>query len=151
MDEPGRHESGAHEPGADESAESHDHGSLGEEAARLAEAVQDWLRTSTAGGGLGGAFAGASRASAARDVWAAATQPSSDGAECNVCPVCALLRLVRHARPEVFEHLSDAAASFTAALRDLAGEAGRRAEGTGSGGRRADGGGRSGVEHIDLG
>ncbi|MDQ1603809.1 MAG: hypothetical protein QOE01_1654 [Actinomycetota bacterium] len=149
--EPGPSESGSYKSGTDESGDAHDHGSLGEEAARLAEAVQEWLRASTAGGGLGGAFAGASRASAARDVWAAATQPSTDGAECSVCPVCALLRLVRHARPEVFEHLSDAAASFTAALRDLAGEAGWRAEAGGSGGRRADGGGRSGVEHIDLG
>jgi len=87
------------------SEDLHDHGSLGEEAARLAEAVQEWLRTTAAPG--------------ARDVWAAATAPSDDAAECRVCPVCQLLRVVRSARPEAFEHLADAATSFAAAVRGL--------------------------------
>lgn len=108
----------------------HDHGSLGEEAARLAEAVQDWLR--------GAARVG--EAADAADAWADATAPPrTPSPECLVCPVCQLLRLVRSARPEVFEHLSDAAASLTAALRELVAEPPPRGPRDG------------GVEHIDLG
>lgn len=111
----------------------HDHGSLGEEAARLAEAVQDWLRGAARGGE-------AADAADAADAWADATAPPrTPSPECLVCPVCQLLRLVRSARPEVFEHLSDAAASLTAALRELVAEPPPRGPRDG------------GVEHIDLG
>jgi hypothetical protein len=113
------------------------HGSLGEEASRLAEAVHEWL----------GEWRG--RSGAAQDVWAAATQPSQDGAECRICPVCQALRLTRGARPEVFEHLCDAATSALAALRELLGEGPVHAVHA----AHADppGARRGGVEHIDLG
>ena len=109
---------------------SHDHGSLSEEAARLAEAVQDWLRSGAAG-------------QRGRDVWAAATSLSEDAAECRICPICQALRMLRSTRPETFEHLADAAASFAAAVRGfvtwLPEPSARR-------GQPGDG-----VEHIDLG
>ena len=99
---------------------AHEHGSLGEEAARLAEAVQEWLRGAPDGRGTTSA--------------AEASAP-----ECLVCPVCQALRLVRTARPEVYAHLADAAASMSAALRELT-------AGTESPAAR-----HSNVEHIDLG
>ena len=98
-----------------------DPGSLGEEAARLAAAVQDWLQT-----GPGGE----PHASGPR---------SETPPECQVCPACQLLRLVRGTRPEVYGHLADAAASMSAALRELT------ADGAPSSSRRGN------VEHIDLG
>lgn len=74
----------------------HAHGSLAEEAAKLAEALSGWVQ---------GGF----------------TQPFMEGAgesaECQLCPVCQLLRLARGTRPEVFEHLADASVSLMAALR----------------------------------
>lgn len=114
--------------GADDPHDPHAHGSLGEEAAKLAEAVQDWLAARS------GQHAG--------DVWAAATSPSQDGAECHICPVCTALRVLRGSRPEAFEHLADAASSFAAAFREMVGDAPARHSRP-----RGDGG----VEHIDLG
>ena len=99
---------------------AHEHGSLGEEAARLAEAVQEWLRGAPEG----------------RGTTSASEAPPP---ECLVCPACQLLRLVRTARPEVYAHLADAAASMSAALRELT---------TGTESPAAQ---RSNVEHIDLG
>ncbi len=127
------------------------HGSVGEEAAKLADAVHDWLGEWRGVGGLGGLgghrAAGSGRASAHGDVWAAATAPapppSADGAECRMCPICQGLRLLRGSQPEVFEHLSDAAASVAAALRELLGDAAR---GHGSPRDRPPD-----VERIDLG
>ena len=98
---------------------SGDHGTLGEEAAKLAEAVQEWLHDHAA------------------DERGRGAEPS----ECQTCPACQLLRLVRSARPEVYGHLADAASSLSAALRELTRDA--RSSGPGPG--------RSTVEHIDLG
>lgn len=111
----------------------HEHGSIGEEATKLAGAVQTWLGEWRSQSGRAGG--------SAKDVWATATQPSDDGAECRVCPVCQALRVLRTTRPETFEHLSDAAASLAAALRGLIGEPGDRPTG-----QRPPG-----VERIDLG
>jgi hypothetical protein len=71
-------------------------GSAAEEAARLFEAAQEWLRTRSSGH-LDGVATGAP--------------------ECTVCPVCQGIAAVRGVRPETVEHLLDAAASFVAALR----------------------------------
>jgi hypothetical protein len=59
--------------------------------------------------------------------------------ECLLCPTCQLLRMVRTARPEVYAHVADAAASLSAALRELMADGARQAQ------RRGN------VEHIDLG
>lgn len=72
-------------------------GSIGDEAAKLVEALADWAR-GAAGGEL----------------------PLSTGAaECTLCPVCQLLALMRRTKPETFTHLTDATTSFIAALRTV--------------------------------
>lgn len=101
------------------------HGSLGEEAVRLAAAVQDWLH--------------AAPGSQPHDAGPDGGPGSEPPAECLVCPACQLLRLVRGTRPEVYGHLADAAASLSAALREMTADRTRDAE------RRGN------VEHIDLG
>jgi len=98
-------------------------GSLGEEAARLAAAVQDWLHA------MPGSHASGPDGEAGGE-----TPP-----ECQVCPACQLLRLVRGTRPEVYGHLADAAASLSAALREM------------TAARTPDAARRGHVEHIDLG
>jgi hypothetical protein len=101
------------------------HGSLGEEAARLAAAVQDWLQ----------AAPGGEQHASGPDGGPHGETP----AECLVCPACQLLRLVRGTRPEVYGHLADAAASLSAALREMTAD------------RTPDAERRGNVEHIDLG
>lgn len=94
-------------------------GSAAEEAAKLFAALQDWARR--AGGGEEAA--------------------GRSGVECRLCPFCQLLGVLRASRPEVVEHLADAAASLAAAARAavVASERDWAA-------RRP-----SGVEHIDIG
>jgi hypothetical protein len=100
---------------------------LGEEAARLAAAVQDWLRAVPGNEPHGNPSHGDA-------------EPGSETPpECQVCPACQLLRLVRGTRPEVYGHLADAAASLSAALRELTAD------------RWPDATRRGNVEHIDLG
>ncbi len=121
---------------------AHDHGGVGEEAARLLEAVQDWARR-TAGSadeGMGappGPDEGADPADGAGPPWA--PRISTDALECQLCPLCRLIAIARGTRPEVIEHLADATASLAAAIRELlaAGERDRA---------RPDG-----VERIDIG
>jgi hypothetical protein len=73
-------------------------GPLAEEAARLVEAIGEWARG--AAGGL--------------------SMPAAGSApECQVCPVCQLLALLRRTQPETFGHLADASASMVAALRTV--------------------------------
>ena len=86
---------------------THDHGSLHEEAGKLAEVLEAWL--ASAREGAGGWLAGATDGPGAAD---GATSP-----ECRLCPICRLLAVLRGARPETYEHLLDAAASVVAALR----------------------------------
>lgn len=71
-------------------------GPLGEEAARLVEALSEWAR----GHGEELPFA-------------------TGSAECKLCPVCQLLSLMRQARPETFAHLLDATAALAAAARTV--------------------------------
>jgi hypothetical protein len=92
-------------------------GPLADEAARLVEAIAEWAR------GTVGEL----------------PMPSiGNGPECQVCPICQLLSLVRRTQPETFGHLADASASMVAALRTVI--------------DRHDHGGqrRNGVERIDL-
>lgn len=81
---------GAPGPGA------HDHGTLAEEVGRLAEAAEGWVRGWLAAGS--GARMGTAE-------------------NCRLCPICAVIGSVRRVRPEVAEHLLDAAGSFAAAVR----------------------------------
>ena len=93
---------GAHTP------DHHPHGSIGEEAVKLAEAVQDWLGERTGHGPA--------------DAWAAATAPGAfESPECRVCPICRAMHFVSTMQPEVFAHLADAATSLAAAARAMGG------------------------------
>jgi hypothetical protein len=91
--------------GAGESAQPF--GSFAEESARLLAVLQEWAAKGRA---------------AAHDL-AGEVSSGVDGAghspECTVCPVCQAIRLARGVRPEVIEHLSEAATSFLAALSAL--------------------------------
>jgi Family of unknown function (DUF5304) len=92
--------------GAEHSAHHPPHGSIGEEAVKLAEAVQEWLGDRTGRG--------------AADAWAAATAPGAfEAPECRVCPVCRAMHFVHNLQPDVFAHLAEAAASLSAAVRAM--------------------------------
>jgi len=69
-------------------------GTAADEAARLFGAMQDWARSRFDSEHL-----------------------ATGGAECQVCPVCQGIALLRQVKPETAEHLLDAAASFVAAMR----------------------------------
>ncbi|HEX6755699.1 MAG TPA: hypothetical protein VF109_07105 [Mycobacteriales bacterium] len=69
-------------------------GSLGDEAARLVEAVQDW---------------------------AARALPADDGCTCTWCPVCRGVAVLRGDRPEVTERLTELVSAAASALTALAG------------------------------
>jgi hypothetical protein len=90
-------------------------GPLGEEAARLVEALSDWARGQ-----------------------AGDPQIATGGAECRLCPLCQLIAVMRHARPETFAHLLEASAALTAALRSVV-EGHEHGESA-----------RGGVQRIDL-
>ena len=90
-------------------------GPLGEEAARLVDALSDWARGH-----------------------AADTPIATGSAECRLCPICQLLTVMRHTRPETFAHLVDATAALAAAARSVVDSYSHGATG------------RGGVEHIDL-
>jgi hypothetical protein len=115
-------------------------GSIGEEAAKLIEALGMWARGAagagteapgpagtptgeTAGGSStsGGWSAEDLHAAFRRVTGEAAAGPSiADGSPaCRLCPVCQLIAVLRHARPETFAHLLDASAALTAALRSV--------------------------------
>lgn len=66
---------------------------VGEEAARLLTAAQEWLA-----GRLG------------------ETPPAGGEGDCHLCPICRGLAAVRSARPDVVAHLAEASASLLAAL-----------------------------------
>jgi hypothetical protein len=97
---------------------------MGDEAAKLLEALQQWLE--------GHGFAG--RASSG--------SPSTPNPERCGCPVCRALTQAREARPEVLEHLSAAASEVLAALQALFDASGSQQ------GREQQGHG--GVERIDV-
>jgi hypothetical protein len=91
----------------------HPHGSIGEEAVKLAEAVQGWLGDRTGHG--------------TSDVWAAATAPGAfESPECRVCPICRTMHFITSMQPDVFAHLADAATSLAAAVRAMGEQDGHR-------------------------
>jgi hypothetical protein len=69
------------------------HGSLSEEALKLAETLQTWLSTGSAMTGAG------------------------SSSECKVCPICQLIGVVNGMRPEVLGHLTEAGFAVMAAFK----------------------------------
>jgi hypothetical protein len=91
-------------------------GTIGEEAAKLLQALQDWAKES------GGDYAGATSeavsgaASTLRDINEHIATGSDD---CRYCPICQAISLVRSTSPEVRQHLSSAASSLLQAAAGL--------------------------------
>ena len=114
-------------------------GSVGEEAAKLLHALQDWAGSS--GGEC--ADATASAAAGAASAWERLNEHVATGApECRYCPVCQVIAGVRQTSPEVRAHLTSAASSLLqAAAGLLATQVPEDDRGRGSDG---------GVEKIDL-
>jgi hypothetical protein len=119
--------------GSSDAGEQHDAlGSAAEEAARLFEAMQGWAGRSSSGEGvkgLGGLALGLS------------DRVATGSSECQLCPLCQLIGLLKTSAPEVYEHLGQASTSLMAALR-----AAINAHEQSWAPRRS-----SDVEHIDIG
>jgi hypothetical protein len=99
----------------------HEPGSVGEEAARLADAVRGWARAR----------------------FPELTDHVATGApECRYCPFCQLIAVLRGDRPEVTERVAEAAAAVADAVRAVAEVLARPVDPRGHGHR---------VEPIDLG
>jgi hypothetical protein len=104
-------------------------GSLGEEAAKLLGALQDWAKES------GGDTAATGAASAFKSF---NEHVATGDQECRYCPICQVISAVRDVSPEVKQHLTTAASSLLqAAAAAMSTDASRR---------RDD----SQVEKIDL-
>jgi hypothetical protein len=88
-------------------------GNAAQEAARLIEALGEWLSV-RAGGESGASWA----------QWG--SEHIATGApECRICPLCRLIAAARAAGPEVATHVDEAMHSFAAALRAAADAVGR--------------------------
>lgn len=97
-------------------------GSVGEEAAKLFGALNDWARdqgTDHAGGAgqAVGSFAD-SLGDAVRNV---GEHVATGGEDCRYCPVCQVIHVVRRTSPEVRAHLAVAASSLAQAAAGLLG------------------------------
>jgi hypothetical protein len=95
-------------------------GSIGEEAAKLLEALQEWAALEGAAGPDAGT---SSFASAAASAAAAAHRVNehiaTGGPDCRYCPVCQVIAAVRGTPPEVRQHLVSAATSLMHAVSGL--------------------------------
>jgi hypothetical protein len=93
-------------------------GTAAQEAARLIEAIGEWLAVragATSGGSSGGSWA----------QWG--SEHIATGApECQLCPLCRLIAAARAVGPEVASHVDDAMQAFAAALRVAADAVGNR-------------------------
>jgi ferric-dicitrate binding protein FerR (iron transport regulator) len=91
-------------------------GSVGEEAAKLLHALQDWAKD----GGADAAATAATAASGAASAWEQVNEHlATGGDDCRYCPVCQVISAVRQTSPEVREHLAHAAASLAQAAAGL--------------------------------
>jgi hypothetical protein len=80
-------------------------GSVGEEAAKLLQALQGWAKETSP------EYVGVTTAAAdkLKDI---NEHIASGGSDCQYCPVCQAISLVRRTSPEVKAHLADAASSL---------------------------------------
>ncbi len=95
-------------------------GSFAEESARLLAAFQEWA----ARGRMSAKDLAAQEDSAGAQAGShpgQSGQPGhpAHGPECAICPICQGLALLRGAKPEVVDHLTDAMTSLAAALSSL--------------------------------
>ena len=85
-----------------------DVGSVGEEAAKLLDALQDWAKESSASGG-----------SLGDQLRSANEHIATGGEDCTYCPVCQVIHRVREASPELRTHLAVATSSLLQAAATL--------------------------------
>jgi hypothetical protein len=97
---------------------AHEFGSVGDEAARLLDAVQEWARHAFGEG--------------------ASARMSTGAPECEWCPLCQLVAVLRGDRPETTEKIVAAGTAVMTALRSLLDQA------------PAPDDARPRVQHIDL-
>lgn len=84
-------------------------GSVGEEAAKLVEALQEWAKES----GSEYADVTAAAAAGAATTFKQVSEHIATGSEdCRYCPLCRVISVVRSTSPEVRAHLSSAASSL---------------------------------------
>ena len=92
-------------------------GSVGEEAAKLFDALQDWAKAEDGGGpaaGVEGLVDGLA------DRWRSVNEHvATGGQECTYCPLCQVIHKVRGSSPEVRTHLAVAASSLLQAAATL--------------------------------
>jgi hypothetical protein len=98
-------------------------GSVSEEAAKLLEAMGDWM---------------------ARHAGSAGEHIATGAPECLLCPICRAISAARSAGPDLVEHLGDALGSIVSAVRALADAADRQRRDQGSAQTQP------GLEHIDI-
>ena len=122
-------------------------GSVGEEAVKLLQALQDWAADSAADSAADHAGAASSAAAGAATTWRWVNEHvATGGADCRYCPLCQVISMVRGTPPEVRDHLASAATSLMHAaagmLATTVPDAGAR--------RRGPGGAGTPVQKIDL-
>ncbi len=88
---------------------------LVEEATRLAEAVQEWLRGAAGAAGTTGA-AGSADSAGSAGAADAHDRPVDATAPCRYCPVCQLVAALRDGHPELADRFGELAAALIAAL-----------------------------------
>jgi hypothetical protein len=115
-------------------------GSVGEEAAKLLHALQDWAADNGSDYAEAMTSAGSGAASAVHSV---NEHIATGGPDCVYCPLCQVIGAVRKTNPEVKEHLAAAASSL---LQAASGLLATHVPESGTGARGQQGT----VEHIDL-
>jgi hypothetical protein len=93
-------------------------GTVGEEAERLFEALQQASAAWSRGRAADGREAGAPGSDRPRGSEGSGHQPET----CGICPVCQAIARLGQARPEVVAHLADATTALVAAFSALAAE-----------------------------
>ncbi len=92
-------------------------GSVGEEAAKLLDALQDWAKAEDGGGAAAGVEG---LVDGLADRWRTVNEHvATGGQDCTYCPVCQAIHKVRGASPEVRTHLAVAASSLLQAAATL--------------------------------
>lgn len=94
-------------------------GNVGEEAAKLFGALQDWVKLSGATSGSESGDVGPGQPGLG-DQWRSINDHVAGGGEdCTYCPVCQLIHRVREASPELRTHLAVATSSLLQAAATL--------------------------------
>ena len=91
-------------------------GSIGEEAAKLMNALQGWAREH--GGDYANAAAGAASGAAA-SMNSINEHIATGGQACKYCPICQVISAARETSPEVKQHLASAATSLAQAVAGI--------------------------------